>query len=46
MTGGGGRTAAGQNEFLERRQVLVESVQFRFQPIDVSRLDHAMAGNA
>ena len=46
MTGGRRRAAAGQNEFLERRQVLVEAVQFRFEPLDMRRLDHDMAGNA
>ena len=46
MAGGGRRTAAGQNEFLERRQSLVESVQFLLEPVDVCRVDHAMSGNA
>ena len=46
VAGGRRRAAAGQNELLERRQVLVECVQFRFEPVDMRRLDHAMPGNA
>src|SRR3984957_21153585 len=38
--------AAGQNEFLERRQVLIEPIQHRLEPIDMRRLDHDMSGNA
>src|SRR6202047_3018553 len=46
MTGGRGLAAAGQDEFLERGQLRVETVQFFFQPVDMRRPDHDMAGNA
>ena len=35
MAGGRRGTAAGQNEFLERRQVFVERIQHRLEPIDM-----------
>src|SRR5258708_35943363 len=46
MTSGRRGTAAGQDECLERRQALVEPVQFRFEPIDMRRVDHDVPGDA
>jgi hypothetical protein len=46
VTGGRRRAAAGQNKILERRQVLVELIEFVLEARDVRRLDHAMPGDA
>jgi hypothetical protein len=46
VAGGGRRTAARQNELLERRQRVVEAVEFGLEALHVGRRDHAVSRDA
>ena len=46
VAGRGGRAAARQDEFLERRQAVVEVVERLLERLHVRGLDRAMAGDA